>query len=102
MLIGPPGNDGVGLPGRQGERGEPGRPGKEKKDSNTFLRSGTGIFSFVYRQAFLGWEVHKDRKDYPDFASFAIIRAPITYSTLAAMKKGLKLDPYLREHRKYN
>lgn len=31
MLIGPPGNDGVGLPGRQGERGEPGKPGKEKK-----------------------------------------------------------------------
>lgn len=30
MLIGPPGNDGVGLPGRQGERGESGRPGIKK------------------------------------------------------------------------
>lgn len=28
FLIGPPGNDGIGLPGRQGDRGEPGRPGK--------------------------------------------------------------------------
>lgn len=54
MLIGPPGNDGVGLPGRQGERGEPGRPGKEKKVTNTFLNSSAGIFSFVYQQAFLG------------------------------------------------
>lgn len=29
VFVGPPGNDEVGLPGRQGDRGEPGRPGKE-------------------------------------------------------------------------
>lgn len=27
-MTGPPGNDGVGLPGRQGDKGERGRPGK--------------------------------------------------------------------------
>lgn len=29
FVTGSPGNDGVGLPGRQGDRGEPGRPGKK-------------------------------------------------------------------------
>ena len=53
-LIGPPGNDGVGLPGRQGERGEPGKPGKEKEVINMFLNSSAGIFGFVYRQESLG------------------------------------------------
>lgn len=53
ILIGPPGNDGVGLPGRQGERGESGRPGI-KKIKNTFLNSFSDIFSFIYRQVFLG------------------------------------------------
>lgn len=28
-MTGPPGNDGIGLPGRQGDRGETGRPGKK-------------------------------------------------------------------------
>lgn len=27
-MAGPPGNDGVGLPGRQGDKGEQGRSGK--------------------------------------------------------------------------
>lgn len=90
MLIGPPGNDGVGLPGRQGERGEPGRPGKEKKVANTFLRSicyGIFLVSF-HRQAFLGRGAHLDRKGCLDFASCAIIRTLIICSTLAATKRG--------------
>lgn len=29
FMIGPSGNDGIGLPGKQGDRGEPGRPGKK-------------------------------------------------------------------------
>lgn len=28
FITGPPGNDGVGLPGKQGDKGERGRPGK--------------------------------------------------------------------------
>lgn len=90
MLIGPPGNDGVGSPGRQGERGEPGRPGKEKKVANTFLRSGSGIFSFVHRQAFLGQGAHLGPKGHQDFASPAITRAPITCSTRGATRRAPK------------
>lgn len=30
MLLGPPGEDGIGLPGRPGDRGEPGRQGISK------------------------------------------------------------------------
>lgn len=46
FTTGPPGNDGVGLPGRQGDRGEPGRPGKSiiSKNLQDFFQIIYGIY----------------------------------------------------------
>ena len=69
---------------------------KRKKVTNMFLNSSAGIFSFVCRQESLGREGQLDLRDYLDFASYAIIQTPITYSILAVMKKGPKIKIFLR------
>lgn len=60
-----------------------------------FLNSSSDIFSFVYRQVFLGWEDHLDPKDYLAFASYAIIQVLIIYNIFAAMRKDPNLWVFL-------
>lgn len=60
-----------------------------------FLNSSSDIFSFVYRQVFLGWGDHLDPKDYLVFVSYAIIQVLIIYNILAAMRKDLNLWIFL-------
>lgn len=44
FMIGPPGNDGIGLPGRQGDRGEPGRPGNNRAKQDIWILNSVSFF----------------------------------------------------------